>query len=108
MPSSTPLPQGDVTARVAKRMRVERARRGMSQEQLSRALANAGLAMPRTQLAELELGRKREASVDLLWALSRVFVVPAAELLGLPRCAACSGQPPVGFSCNACGAGRSR
>lgn len=108
MPSPVPLPQGDVTARVAQRMRMERARRGWSQEQLSRALANAGCVVPRAQLAELELGRKREASVELLLALSRVLVVPVAELLGLPLCGACSGRPPVGFSCNTCGAGRSR
>lgn len=106
MPSSKP--QEPVTARLAQRMRAQRTRRGMSQEQLSRALANTGCVMPRVQLAELELGRKREASVDLLLALSRVFVVPAAELLGLPRCEACAGKPPVGFSCNSCGAGRAR
>lgn len=97
--------QEPVTAGLARRLRQARRGRGLSQEQLARAVERAGYPLSRVGVAELELGRKREAGVGLLVALSRVLRMPVEELLGLDAkvCTRCHGRPPAGFACLACG-----
>lgn len=98
-------PQEPVSAAFAQRIRAERQARGISQEQLARGITRAGYPIARHTLMEIEIGRKREAGVGLLVALSRVLRLPLEELLGLDAkvCTRCHGRPPAGFACLACG-----
>jgi transcriptional regulator with XRE-family HTH domain len=89
-------------------MRAMRTFRGWSQERLAREVRARGYEVKREVLVELELGRKREASVDLVVALASALRVPVLTLLGLVPCRVCSGAPRVGLVCSECGAGRSR
>ncbi len=64
-------------------------------------------------LANIETGRRlpdgrrrRHVTVEELLLFARVMGVTVDKLLDpTPDCEACQGQPPAGFTCNACSAG---
>lgn len=49
-------------------------------------------------------GRQRGFSTGEVEQLAAIFGVPACRLT--TRCASCDGNPPAGFACLTCGAGR--
>ncbi|GAA2686164.1 hypothetical protein GCM10010400_58020 [Streptomyces aculeolatus] len=52
-----------------------------------------------------QVGKPRQkpwTAVELV-AMAALFGVPVGELLTAPSCRACSGAPPLGFTCNVCG-----
>ena len=52
--------------------------------------------------------RQRVWTVDELVSMARLFRVPVSQFLPeTPSCEQCKGEPPVGFTCNTCGAGES-
>lgn len=68
-----------------------------------------GLGMPirdNGQLSKREMGQTR-ITVDELSVYATAFGVPVASLLEVPtsHCDTCQDATPVGFTCNACGAG---
>lgn len=76
----------------------------VSAQTLANRITALGFTVSREMIANLEGGRKQTVPFD--------FVVRAAEALGstLPellagpvKCPTCSGNPPVGFTCNTCG-----
>ena len=98
-----------VVERVVRLRRV----RGMTREGLAAACAKAGFPeLTGPVLANIETGRRskagdrrRDVTVDELFAFAQVFEVSATELLALDECSVCGGQPPAGMCCNVCGAG---
>lgn len=89
-------------------MRAIRQVHGLSQERLALELTHVGYPTLRSWLAEVEVGRKQEVSVDFAVALSRVLGLPVDVLLGLVPCQSCDGVPPSRMACTVCGAGRAR
>lgn len=63
-----------------------------------------GPAKIRLQNTSLPLARCTRVSLDQAVAAARVFGVPLAFLVGLEPCDRCKDDPPVGFTCSACGA----
>lgn len=97
----------DITWLVIQKMRYLRMARGMSALQLERAMADkAGIVMSRAVITNLENQRRRDLSVDQLVGLTKVFDTTLDFLLGYTNieCVRCSGEPPEGFGCLACGA----
>lgn len=97
----------DLTWLVVQRMRYMRMARGMSALELERQMADkAGIVMSRAVITNLENQRRRDLSVDQLVGLTKVFETTLDFLLGYSavECARCSGEPPAGFGCLACGA----
>lgn len=88
---------------VSVNMRRMRKKRGWSRPQLVEELTAAGCPVRLITLANLELGRRAEVSVDLTVALGRVFGVSVEDLCSASLCDTCSGLPPAGFTCNDCG-----
>jgi transcriptional regulator with XRE-family HTH domain len=84
-------------------VRLLRERRGWSQEQFADALGAAGARILRTSIGNMETGR---ACVSLAQAAAMASVLDVsldALVVGI-QCERCKGFPPVGFSCNDCGA----
>lgn len=91
---------------ISANVRSLRARRGWNQTDLARALTEAGWPMPTIlPVSRIEQGTRR-ISVDELVALGTVFEVEPWSLTEPPKCDACLGVPPAGFTCNACGASK--
>jgi transcriptional regulator with XRE-family HTH domain len=96
--------QGDITARVAGRIRRLRKSRGIIGEQMVRDLETYGVKWARSTLVNLETGRRDALSVDELVAFAAALGVEPVDLLSPQSdCAKCGGSPPPGFTCNACG-----
>lgn len=106
MPARVRPAQAPIAAAVAARMRAVRLLRGLSQDQLAREVSRRGYEVSRMVLVELEMGRKREISADLVVAVASVLRVPVLALLGLAPCRVCGGAPAAGLVCSECGAGR--
>ncbi len=91
---------------VVRAMRMIRRKRGISVLKLSDLLAVEGQLLSRTVLTNQETGRGRTSgaiTIDQVLALTRVLDVPLEVLLN-PVCESCGSLPPVGFTCNDCGA----
>ena len=87
----------------AANIRVLRQRNGWTQAQLGQLM---GWPAPSTVCAaEGHRGdRQRRFARWEIDQLAAIFGITAAQLL--TRCATCSGQPPAGYACLACGAER--
>ncbi len=68
--------------RFGARLRAIRARRGLTQEQLSAMLQVRGIDLTRSALAKIEAGQ-RHVYLDELLALRKILDVPFDELLAL-------------------------
>lgn len=101
-------PQMPVSAGVIARIRAYRKARGMSTQGLADAITADGYHCLRSTLANHEGGRHQSLPVDLVYAAARVLGVPVGALFEDVPCSVCSGAPPSGFTCNACGAGEMR
>lgn len=84
-------------------VRVLRKARGWSAQELTNRMTASGCTMKRTVLVNLENGRRDNVTIDELWTFSELFGVPVEQLV-VPLCETCSGVPPAGFICSACGA----
>lgn len=90
---------------VIARIRQARQSRGLSVQRLADRLAERGYPIGRTNLAEMEIGRRTTVPVDLVVHAAQVLAMPVARLLPPPPgCGHCKGRPPAGFTCNRCGA----
>ena len=98
--------QMPVSADVMARIRGYRKAQGMSVQALADAITANGYRVQRSTLANHEGGRHQTLPVDLVCAAASVLGVPVAALLSDTRCSACNDNPPRGFTCNACAAGR--
>lgn len=91
--------------------RLRQARRWTTEELASRMTA-AGFPITRSVMANIETGRpdadgkrRREVTVDELFAFAEVFAVKVDDLVSAaPPCSRCMGVPPAGFACTKCGA----
>lgn len=101
-------PQLPVSAGVVARIRGYRKERCMSVQALADAITARGYPCQRSTLANHEGGRHQTIPADLVFAAARVLGVPIGALFHDAPCSVCSGQPPAGFTCNACGAGEAR
>jgi len=101
-------PQMPVSAGVIARIRACRKVRGMSVQALADAITADGYKVQRSTLANHESGRHQTVPADLVYAAARVFGVPVGALFDDAPCSTCGGEPPAGFTCNACGAGEVR
>ncbi|MFD3955960.1 MULTISPECIES: helix-turn-helix domain-containing protein [Streptomyces] len=78
--------------------------RRLSTVKLSAKLREAGRPIPPSGITRIEKGERR-VDVDDLLALAQTLQVPYAQLIEPPPpCPSCQGAPPIGFSCNECGA----
>lgn len=100
-------PMHDLSRQVIDRIRQTRQSRGMSVQQLADAITARGYRIGRSSLAEMEIGRKVTVPVDLVLIAAQVLAVPVSRLLPAPPdCRTCKGRPPIGFTCNQCGASK--
>lgn len=103
---STPT---DLSAQVTANVRRLRKMRGWSAQELSNRLTAAGCPISQNTISGREAKSKAvsRVSVDELAAFSAVFDRPITDLLAEEvACEQCAGEPPAGFTCNACGAAR--
>jgi transcriptional regulator with XRE-family HTH domain len=88
---------------VAYNMRRIRRSRGLTQEQLGDRLSWSHASV---SAAERSVGGKRvkKFDADEIVAIAGALGIDAADLLaGILPCAHCNGEPPAGFTCQACG-----
>jgi transcriptional regulator with XRE-family HTH domain len=98
-----------ITRLVVKNVRTLRQRRRWSAQRLVDEMAAHGHTMTRSVIANREGGRTGGVTVDDLVGFAKAFGMAPQDLLAeLPAvvCEHCADEPPPGFSCNACGAGR--
>jgi transcriptional regulator with XRE-family HTH domain len=94
---------GPTMVAVAAKIRLLRKKRGITTEVLSKLVADAGRTIHPSGITRLEKGDRR-IDVDDLVAFATALGVAPAHLLELPGdCSICRGEPPAGFTCNACG-----
>jgi transcriptional regulator with XRE-family HTH domain len=96
-----------LSGRVGRNIRLLRKMRGWTAQDLSDQLDLVGCTLSREGIAKRETSQPPVViSVDELFALADVFDRPVTDLVAEQvACGSCSGSPPAGFSCNACGAG---
>ncbi|WP_181785386.1 helix-turn-helix domain-containing protein [Streptomyces phytophilus] len=93
---------------VSRNIRRLRLARGWRQEDAGQRL---GAVLGETWSAAVwsaaeQVGKPRQkpwTAVELV-AMAALFGVTVGDLLTAPACRMCSGAPPAGFTCNACGA----
>lgn len=100
-----------VSRQVAARLAAARKQAGLTLRGLAQALTGTGVPIGWKTIHALEAGadparHARAVTVDELVALAAVLGTTPGALLHGPGCAACCDTPPPGFTCNACGAGR--
>lgn len=105
---TTTDPVQPIAAQVAANVRILRKRHRLSATAVADRTGELGFPVPRSVIANLETGRRDHVSVDELVVLAKVFEIdPVVLLTDLPpACDGCGDKPPAGFTCNACGAGR--
>jgi transcriptional regulator with XRE-family HTH domain len=105
-------PVGSINRNLALNLRRLRAQYGWSVATMAGICAARG----RPELTESSLGsieqwqtgqddvrQSREMTAEELFFFADLFVVSIETLAGKPPCETCQGQPPAGFTCNACG-----
>ena len=103
--STAAAPQRPLAAIVMRNVREARRARRWSAADLAAKVRATGCPLDRSILANMETGRRRDVSVDQLWAFAEVLETTPEYLatnVG-PACARCQDAPPAGFSCLACG-----
>jgi transcriptional regulator with XRE-family HTH domain len=94
---------GPIGQIVAKRLRELRQARGLSKQALAEATRLEGRHIHAVGIGRIEEGSRR-VDVDDLSVLARALDVSIFKIIEGQRCHACFGAPPVGFTCNSCGA----
>lgn len=84
---------------IGARIRAARMNVGMTQADLAKAAS-----ISRPQIANIEAG-VTDTPLRVFTAIVRALGADASALLREPACQQCADQPPVGFTCNACGKG---
>ena len=96
------IPLGATGETVRANIDMLRKAKGFSTKTLSRELDAAGRPIEQSGVWRIVNG-ERQVDVDDLVAFSKVFGVRPEQLLVPWTCETCGGQPPVGFTCQACG-----
>lgn len=94
-----PLPLSET---VAARIRAFRTTRGLSAEKLAQELTAGGFKISRGVLANIENGRSRAVSVDLLHHVMAYFDVTYYDFFEGPLCNGCRDNPPQTYICRVC------
>ncbi|MCY0916970.1 helix-turn-helix transcriptional regulator [Streptomyces sp. H27-G5] len=77
---------------------------GLSAEMLAVRMAGTGYNVTRATIANAESGRRASLTVDFADHAARALGLTLVQLITDPApCPACKGEPPAGFTCNACG-----
>ncbi|MFE9127005.1 helix-turn-helix transcriptional regulator [Streptomyces sp. NPDC007148] len=97
---------------ISRNVRRLRRAKGWTQEDAARrmsAVSGKRVSLASWSAAERspETGRPKAWTANEIAALAELFGVAAGDLFG-DHCSKCGGEPPVGFTCNTCGAGESR
>lgn len=87
----------------AKRMRQQRMRLGWSQAALASALRAHGISLHFSAIAKMEAGT-RVIRLNEAVAISGALGVGFIQMPDEPTCEICLNTPPVGFTCQNCGA----
>lgn len=87
-------------AYVGARIRAARLDAGLTQAELAKSVR-----ISRPQVANIEAG-VTDTPLRVFVAILRALRLDPSAVLREPTCAICGDQPPGGFTCNACGAGR--
>lgn len=94
---------------ISRHVRRLREARGWTQEEAGRRLGDfTGRPWSKASWSAAEARtRPYDWPADKVAAVAALFRVPVGDLFAktLP-CVACDGEPPAGFTCNECGAGR--
>jgi transcriptional regulator with XRE-family HTH domain len=95
-----------VSAALIAEVRNRRQAARISARALAEAMTKAGYPISREVISNQESGRVGSVSVDFLAASARALGTTGIALLAafLEPCPTCAGRPPVGFTCNTCGA----
>jgi transcriptional regulator with XRE-family HTH domain len=89
---------------IGRRIAAYRARTGMTQTRLGERIATQlGRPWTRKSVMAAEQGNRVFTAAEMV-AFSKLLNVPIQTLFELPECQACADAPPVGFTCNECGA----
>jgi transcriptional regulator with XRE-family HTH domain len=91
-----------ISNRASKRIRAFRKTRRITGEALASELTQAGYPITRSVLANVENGRFKTVSVDLVVAAMRVYGVTFNDFMSGPLCGTCDDAPPSGFVCQTC------
>ena len=76
----------------------------MSVQNLADKITAQGYPISRAQIANCETGRVRDMPVDFADHAARALGITLVHLITEPAyCQSCKGEPPAGFTCNACG-----
>ncbi|KOV86108.1 hypothetical protein ADL02_19680 [Streptomyces sp. NRRL WC-3723] len=93
-----------MSAELFAKVRTLRQLQGISAQELADRMTVLGHPISRGQLANGETGRVKEMSVDFADHAARALNLTLIQLLTEPaECPTCKGEPPAGFTCNACG-----
>ena len=108
-----PSRRGEVNQAIAANLKRLRRARGWSIAMLARKCEELGANhLTVSSLGNIERGMNdpgaskranREVTAEEFFMFTRMYKVSTDELAGFVDCAACSGTPPAGFSCNSCG-----
>lgn len=87
-----------------RRVRKMRRDRGWTNDEFARRLAEQGVPITPDMLYSYDIERRKDLTVDVLFAFAEVLGTTAQALVGPATCDTCQGAPPPGFECRACGA----
>jgi UDP-N-acetylglucosamine 1-carboxyvinyltransferase len=88
----------ELRQRVGERMRNRRKALGLTAEALA-----AMVGINRVTIAKFETGRQ-SLTIEVYYALVTALGVEPDPLMRAELCATCQGLPPLGFTCQRCGA----
>lgn len=93
-----------LSAALFARLRAHRRLQRISAQSLADRMTAQGFRIARSVIAAGEIGRVRSMSVDYASHAARALGLTLTQLISEPAaCPACKGEPPTGFTCNACG-----
>jgi transcriptional regulator with XRE-family HTH domain len=95
-----------ISRQVTANIRRLRRARGLSARALAEEISRQGHPVSEYVIAQYECGVRRTLPLDYVACAARALGVMVGLLLGEEPCPKCQGTPPVGFTCNACGAVR--
>lgn len=86
-----------------RQIRKRRRAQGWSNAELARRLDEAGMPIGQSTLRNSDTGRRRDMTVDELYAFAEVLGTTPMALVETELCDTCQGTPPPGFECRTCG-----
>jgi transcriptional regulator with XRE-family HTH domain len=95
----------DVSRKAATRIRIARLNLGMTREQLSKRLTDAGCPLSTTGVWKVESGYRANITVDEAVAFTKALRMSIERLLSADAaCRVCDDEPPTGSVCLNCDA----